>query len=283
VDERRRSAALHTACKPNAINLHQHTQTVVRALPVPDAVLRGIATTFPAGTPLICRSSANVEDLSGMSGAGLYDSILNVPSDQLQDVAAAITAVWASLHTRRAVLSRRAAGVKQADACMAVLVQMMLAPQFSFVLHTASPLGDAPGTAVAEVAVGLGETLASGARGSAWRLAIEKESGEVTTLAFANFTQALLPAAAAQPVAAGVGSGSSSSSSSSTGVLHECSVRLLDYSQQVLSRSSDARKQLGGRLGSVAALLERECGGPQDVEGCCIGDGLFIVQTRPQP
>ncbi len=56
------------------------------------------------------RSSANVEDLAGMSGAGLYESIPNVPVDSPEDVSAAVAAVWASLYTRRAILSRRAAG-----------------------------------------------------------------------------------------------------------------------------------------------------------------------------
>lgn len=251
-------------------------QGFLNALPVPDAILRGVAAAFPAGSSLICRSSANVEDLSGMSGAGLYDSIPNVPSDRPQDVAAAITAVWASLHTRRAVLSRRAAGVPQSEACMAVLVQLMVSPQLAFVLHTASPLGDAPGTAVAEVAVGLGETLASGRRGSAWRLAVDKVSGDVSTLAFANFTEALLPAQI--PVAVGSGD-----SGKPVGTLHKCSTAVLDYSQHVLSRSLEARKQLGARLGGVASVLEDEFGGPQDVEGCLVQDAVYVVQTRPQP
>lgn len=262
-------------------------QALARSLRVPDAVLRAVVGAFPPGTPLICRSSANVEDLSGMSGAGLYDSVPNVPSDSAADVAAAITEVWASLHTRRAVLSRRAAGVAQADASMAVLVQLMLSPQLSFVLHTASPLGDAPGTAVAEIAVGLGETLASGQRGSAWRLAVDKRSGDTTTLAFANFAQALLPAApvgAAAAAGAGAGTGGASGGGGSGGgKLYKCTTRILDYSQMALSRSADARKQVGKKLGAVAGFLEAEFGGPQDVEGCLIGDTVFVVQTRPQP
>ena len=56
------------------------------------------------------RSSANVEDLAGMSGAGLYDSIAGVPAADPSALSKAIAAVWASLYTRRAVLSRRAAG-----------------------------------------------------------------------------------------------------------------------------------------------------------------------------
>ena len=56
------------------------------------------------------RSSANVEDLAGMSGAGLYDSIPNVPAGDAGALGKAVAEVWASLYTRRAVLSRRAAG-----------------------------------------------------------------------------------------------------------------------------------------------------------------------------
>lgn len=69
------------------------------------------------------------------------------------------------------------AGVKQADAAMAVLVQQQLSPDLSFVLHTVNPLDGDRDTMYAELAVGLGETLASGTRGSPWRLAVNKSSG----------------------------------------------------------------------------------------------------------
>ena len=69
------------------------------------------------------------------------------------------------------------AGVKQAEAAMAVLVQKQLSPDLSFVLHTVSPLDGDKDTMYAELAVGLGETLASGTRGSPWRLAVNKSSG----------------------------------------------------------------------------------------------------------
>lgn len=48
---------------------------------------------------------------TGMSGAGLYESVPNVPVDRPEDVSAAVAAVWASLFTRRAILSRRFAGM----------------------------------------------------------------------------------------------------------------------------------------------------------------------------
>ena len=71
------------------------------------------------------------------------------------------------------------AGVKQADAAMAVLVQQQLSPDLSFVLHTVSPLDGDKDTMYAELAVGLGETLASGTRGSPWRLAVNKSTGMI--------------------------------------------------------------------------------------------------------
>jgi phosphoglucan, water dikinase len=73
---------------------------------------------------VIVRSSANVEDLAGLSGAGLYDSVPDVDAADAVKLRAAIVEVWASLFSRRAVLSRRTAGIPQSEACMAVLVQV---------------------------------------------------------------------------------------------------------------------------------------------------------------
>ncbi len=69
------------------------------------------------------------------------------------------------------------AGVAQADAAMAILIQEQLASEYSFVLHTRSPVEQDPNLLYAELAAGLGETLASGTRGSPWRLAVNKQTG----------------------------------------------------------------------------------------------------------
>lgn len=170
-------------------------QRLIGALAVPadavDAVAR-LAAEGPGGPPrLIFRSSSNVEDLKGVSGAGLYESVGNVDPADRGAVEAAVRAVWASLFTPRAVGSRRAAGIPQSSARMAVLVQPMVDPEVSFVVHTVSPLDRDPRTVLVEAAPGLGETLASGARGSPWRLQIDKATGDTTTLTFANFSNAL--------------------------------------------------------------------------------------------
>lgn len=219
---------------------------------------------FPQDVRLIVRSSANVEDLAGMSAAGLYDSIPNVSLMDPCAFGAAVGKVWASLYTRRAILSRRAAGVYQRDATMAVLVQEILQPDLSFVLHTVCPADHDPKVVQAEVAPGLGETLASGTRGTPWRLSCNKFDGKVATLAFSNFSEEMVV--------------------HNSGPANGEVIRLtVDYSKKPLSVDTTFRKQFGQRLAAIGQYLEQKFGSAQDVEGCLVGKDIFIVQSRPQP
>ncbi|KAK1593005.1 hypothetical protein Q3G72_034339 [Acer saccharum] len=239
-------------------------QEMVSALQPPKDIIDSISRTFPSNARLIVRSSANVEDLAGMSAAGLYESIPNVCPSNPTVFANAIARVWASLYTRRAVLSRRAAGVSQKEATMAVLVQEMLSPDLSFVLHTLSPTDHDHNSVEAEIAPGLGETLASGTRGTPWRLSSGKFDGIVRTQAFANFSEEMLV--------------------SSAGPADGEVIRLtVDYSKKPLTIDPIFRQQLGQRLCAVGFFLERKFGSPQDVEGCLVGKDIYVVQTRPQP
>ncbi|KAH0899996.1 hypothetical protein HID58_049564 [Brassica napus] len=237
---------------------------LMNSLQVPKETINSISKAFPKDARLIVRSSANVEDLAGMSAAGLYESIPNVSPSDSSVFSASVCGVWASLYTRRAVLSRKAAGVSQREASMAVLVQEMLSPDLSFVLHTVSPSDPKSNLVEAEIAPGLGETLASGTRGTPWRLASGKLDGIVQTLAFANFSEELLV--------------------SGKGPADGKYVRLtVDYSKKRLTVDSVFRQRLGQRLGSVGFFLERNFHCAQDVEGCLVGEDVYIVQSRPQP
>lgn len=132
-------------------------------------------------------------------------------------------------------------------------------------------------------------------------------AGSVKTLAFANFSEAMLPAGqtgsranspnlelagVAGSRAGGLYSKSGSSMSGSmdggsgggdSGKVYECATKVLDYSKMQLSVSADARVALAQRIGAVASCMERAFGGAQDVEGCLVGEDLYVVQTRPQP
>ncbi|KAI4326410.1 hypothetical protein MLD38_031729 [Melastoma candidum] len=239
-------------------------QGLISSLQPSKDVIASLSSVLPIDARLIVRSSANVEDLAGMSAAGLYESIPNVSLSNPAIFGNAVSRVWASLYTRRAVLSRRAAGVPQREATMAVLVQQLLSPDISFVLHTTSPTDHDSNYVEAEIASGLGETLASGTRGTPWRLSGGKFDGSVRTLAFANFSKELVVC----------------SSGPADGEVMWLTV---DYSKKPLTTDPVFRKQLGQRLCAVGYFLERKFGCPQDVEGCVVGNGIYVVQSRPQP
>ena len=162
---------------------------------------------------------------------------------------------------------------------MAVLVQEMAPAELSFVLHTrstkaremaadgSSAAGGASAsvspTLEAEIAVGLGETLASGAQGSPWRVEVCQQTGAVSLSSFASIGTALM----LRPSVAHLG----------------VRAETVDYSAQPLSVDVAARDALGARLAAIGAVLEAEYESPQDVEGTVVGEQVYIVQTRPQP
>jgi len=234
-------------------------ENFINDLELSNTLLTMIASSFGKNSTLIVRSSANVEDLKGLSGAGLYDSVTNVSNSDIQALENSIKRVWTSLFSRRAVLARAAAGIDPEDGHMAVLIQPQLSPELSFVLHTRHPLTGEKGSILAEIAPGHGETLASGTRGSGWRLTVS-ENGVVCD-SFANFSEVYMRHQQSDKVI----------------------LQTMDYSGQDLSRSQEYREQLGNKLRVVGQLLEKVFDCPQDVEGCIVNNEIYIVQTRPQP
>jgi phosphoglucan,water dikinase len=232
-------------------------QELLEGVQIPERSVAEFTARFGRDAALIVRSSANIEDLPGQAGAGLYDS---VPGVSPANVTSAIKRVWASLWTSRAVASRQQAGIAHDRAHMAVLIQQMLAPELSFVLHTSNPISRNASEVYVEVAVGLGETLVSGStRGTPYRLVCDKRSGAVRVAAFASFSQALFP-------------------SGGGGVKRE----IVDYSQVPLTRDARTRQELGGRLGAIGAWVEEALKQPQDIEGAVMNGEIYLVQSRPQ-
>lgn len=232
---------------------------LIASAPIPRELIRELRPCFQWPTRLAVRSSANGEDLEELAGAGLYDSEINVG---LEQAPAAIGAVWASLWTRRATLSREQAGIPHDRIRMAVLIQEMATPELSFILHTTDPVTRDPAYAQAELAVGLGEVLASANEpGQPYRMrcAADGDPDKTRMEAFANFSRALQP-----------------------DMLHGIVRQRLDYAEAPLSRDRALAAHLGGRLGRLAAFLAERLAGPQDVEGVLQGDRLVVVQTRPQ-
>lgn len=230
---------------------------LIGQLKVHDEILSSVREKFTNNGRLMVRSSSNCEDIKEMAGAGLYDSFANVPPD---DADTAIRNVWASLWTKSAVMSRRHFCIPHNKACMAVLIQQMLIPDFSFIMHTVNPVSLNPDEVYVELAAGLGETLASGTvRGVPYRMICSKKTGDVQLLTFANFSYAILPDEAG-------------------GVRY----KRIDYSRIVLSTNAEIRHELGKRMVAIGQFVENAFGYPQDIEGAIVGDDIYLVQSRSQ-
>lgn len=161
----------------------------------------------------------------------------------------------------------------------------MLAPELSYVLHTKDPMeetGSKVDSVYAEIAPGMGETLASGTEGSAWRMSVGSKAEDVKMRAFANFSEAYMPVEDAQGQLVPGSSiyGAKNDDSVVVGMIRK---RTVAYSNHYLSKDEDKRKQLAVNLYKVGKFLEAELGGPQDVEGAIVGESMYVVQSRPQP
>jgi phosphoglucan,water dikinase len=230
---------------------------VVGRLDVPHEVVSGVMARFSPNERLMTRSSANLEDLKGWSAAGLYESMANI---QPSRVAQGVRKVWSSLWTQRAAANRRRLGISHDRGHMAVLIQEMLVPEFSFVMHTINPINHDPNEVYVELAVGLGETLASGKiPGGPYRIVCHKLKGEVRVMAFASFSQAIWPDPAGALIR-----------------------KTVHYSTVTLSTDEGFRNRLGRRLGTIGRFVEEALGGPQDIEGLVVGEKIYLVQARPQ-
>ncbi len=221
-----------------------------------DKISTAVKKKFAAQDRLMVRSSSSCEDLAAISGAGLYKSIAGVHPDH---TAQALRKVWASLWTYRAVLSRRQNGIAENQTYMAILMQRMLRPDFSFVMHTVNPITGKTNEIYIELAAGQGETLASGSvPGTPYRMVCDKKTGEPTMLAFADFSKALW--------------------AGQEGMTAE----YIDYSTCSLSTNKKARIRMGRRLTAIGRLVENTFNSPQDIEGAFVGDTIWLVQSRPQ-
>jgi phosphoenolpyruvate synthase/pyruvate phosphate dikinase len=127
-------------------------------------------------------------------------------------------------------------------------------------MHTANPVSGNEEEMLVELAVGLGETIASGRqRGTAFRMICHKKEGNIELLSFANYSFALR------------------AGSSGASVMER-----VDYSGIPFSCDDDFRERLGRRIGETGRFVESVLGRPQDIEGLVKGEEIYLVQARPQ-
>lgn len=198
------------------------------------------------------RSSTNAEDLAGFNGAGLYDTVPNVPEDPAA-LAAAVQAVWGSLWNDRAVQARMAAGIDERAVRAAVLVQVGVDAQAAGVMTTLDPFAEQEPERRVFIAAkrGLGIRVVEG-RKIAEQLIYrpELDSIQVLTRSADDTMLSFAPGGGVQEIRVEQG----------RAILSDPLVRRLATVALRLQALFDAR--------------------PQDVEWLTVGDRIVIVQSR---
>ncbi|MFY7994053.1 MAG: PEP/pyruvate-binding domain-containing protein [Bacteriovoracaceae bacterium] len=112
------------------------------------------------GFPVAVRSSGALEDLEGASFAGLYETFLNIKSEDV--LIKAIKDCFESVHHSRVKDYFEQKGIDPSLAKMSVIVQKQIQSKISGVLFTVHPLEGREEQIYIECCEGLGERLVSG-------------------------------------------------------------------------------------------------------------------------
>jgi alpha-glucan,water dikinase len=195
-----------------------------------------------------------------------------------------IKQVWASKWNDRAHLSRRSMGFADESVAMAVLVQEVVPADYAFVLHTANPITGDRDDLVAEVVLGLGETLVGNHPGRAFGFCHHRSKGTTDITSFPSKTVGLFGQGLifrsdtnAEDLAGFAGAGLYDSV-----MLPQARQVVLDYANEDLLWNEAVRKRVVEGMTEVGVAVEKVFGAPQDIEGAYAKGRFFVLQARPQ-
>ena len=218
------------------------------------AELRAAYRALPGDDPAVAvRSSANAEDLPGLSFAGQQETYLNVSGPEA--LLEAVRNCWASLWTPQAISYRNEMGIESDAVAMAVVVQIMVPADVAGILFTANPATGERGEMIVNASFGLGEAVVG---------------GQVTPDTFVVDRSTLKPketmiGTKEQKIVSDGNQGT----------------RLVDVDEGERDASSLPEKLLT-ELAELAARVEGHFGGqPQDIEWAVADGKLWLLQSRP--
>jgi pyruvate,water dikinase len=172
--------ARDTADLPGLARAAARARDAIITTPLPAWTAAAIANAY-AGLPgedVAVRSSATMEDSADASFAGLQDTYLGIRGES--GVLDAVRRCWASLYNDESVAYRRRLGLPEQPQSMAVVVQLMVAPQAAGVLFTRSPVTGDRSVVAIEGTPGLGAALVAG-EVTPDSFMISKITGEITS------------------------------------------------------------------------------------------------------
>jgi pyruvate,water dikinase len=231
-------------------------QKLITACEISEAVegqLREAYADLGADPAVAVRSSANAEDLPGLSFAGQQETYLNVKgADALLE---AVRNCWASLWTAQAISYRHENEIEQGSVAMAVVVQIMVPADVAGILFTANPATGDRSEMIVNASFGLGEAVVGG-QVTPDTFIIDRESKNVKETTIGPKEQMIV-----------------SDGEQGTKLTH---VEIADRDQSSLS---DA---LLNDLVELALKIEKNYDGlPQDIEWAIVDGKISLLQSRP--
>jgi phosphohistidine swiveling domain-containing protein len=198
------------------------------------------------------RSSSTVEDLPGLSFAGLYDTLLL--KGDVWTCLDAVKKCWASLWTERAFDYREKNRVDHINAGMCVIVQKMISAEASGVIFTADPVTGDRERLTIEAVFGLGEGAVSG-RVAPDRFVLARDDLRILEQTVSRKTLEMV-------------------------FTEQWGVREwpIDPERQEQPALTPALAQ---RLGKLARQVEQAFTSPQDIEWALKDGEPFLLQARP--
>ena len=197
------------------------------------------------------RSSSTMEDLASAAFAGQHETYLNcVGAEQILD---RIKACFLSLWFDRAIAYRHQQHFDHALAAMSVVVQQMVFCDGAGVGFSINPINGDLNEMIFDANFGLGESVVSG-EGEIDHFEVEKSTGKIRRSTIARKTRKIVAV---------------------SGGTKEVPIESVDGLQPCLSPQ---------QIGQLSALLQRVEASyrfPQDIEWGFVGDGLFLLQSRP--
>lgn len=240
-------------------------RALVERVDLPSALHDGISVALEqvcdgaTDTPMAVRSSATSEDSADASFAGLQDTYLWIRG--ADSVVEHVRRCCASLYSAESVSYRRRLAMPEEGLAMAVVVQRMVDARSSGVMFTRSPTTGDRSVIALESSWGLGSAVVSG-EVTPDRFVVAKVTGEIVRRDVSTKLRRHRP------------------DRSGSGVVDE----EVPEAQRTIASLADAEVLA---LAAVARRVERHYGCPQDIEwaiaeGCAPGEGLFLLQSRPE-
>ena len=229
---------------------------LITACEISEAVASQLRQTYASlggDPPVAVRSSANAEDLPGLSFAGQQDTYLNVKgADALLE---AVRNCWASLWTAQAISYRHENDIDQGSVAMAVVVQIMVPADVAGILFTANPATGDRTEMIINASFGLGEAVVGG-QVTPDTFIIDRESKHVKETMIGPKEQMVI----------------------SDG---EQGTKLTDVAVADRDQSSLSDAELND-LVELALKVEKNYDGlPQDIEWAIVDGKIALLQSRP--